>query len=325
MPPEELINATDISPQALFYMPEDGLRHKVVVVAERKHSSGKNEADAANATLRAAKMISSGRLTKLVTLRSQDDELVTQVIERDGPIAYVETTTQDQIFAEDPRGCCHFQPTSRPYKLHILQRQGAAAAGRTASHDVVRQIVTRHQAAQRLLESLTVMIPYAELLQLPAHRVATRRLFPLLLAMIAAVALLRQKQKVQLDGVISADAYDYAVAYRVMQPILRAPLAPISDGARTLYELIRSRLRMSDQQFSRAECRQWSGLSSTEIRNRLASLVDAGVVEVVDGRRGVSFQYRVSTRPEAAAAAAIGLITPDQLQAAMAANGCTST
>jgi hypothetical protein len=45
---------------------------------------------------------------------------------------------------------------------------------------------------------------------------ASRRAFPHLLGCIRAVALLRQRQKKEADGVIKADLMDYAIAYGVM-------------------------------------------------------------------------------------------------------------
>ena len=37
MPEEDVLAATDITANALYYLPPDSLRHKAVVVSERKH------------------------------------------------------------------------------------------------------------------------------------------------------------------------------------------------------------------------------------------------------------------------------------------------
>jgi hypothetical protein len=62
MPPEDVIEATSITPAALYYMPPGSLTHKVVSAAERKHASRANDADIANANLALREMISAGRL-----------------------------------------------------------------------------------------------------------------------------------------------------------------------------------------------------------------------------------------------------------------------
>ena len=85
---------------SLYYMPHDGLRHKIVFCAERKHVDVKNP-EAANATLALREMISSGRLSKLIPIKNESGIFETYCIEREGPITYLETTTQERINDED--------------------------------------------------------------------------------------------------------------------------------------------------------------------------------------------------------------------------------
>jgi hypothetical protein len=89
MPPEAVLRSTQISPNALFYLEKGGLRHKLIVAGERS----RNEQDeAADATRALREMQSSGRLSKLLAMKV-GDRIVTELIEQDGPIAFVESTT----------------------------------------------------------------------------------------------------------------------------------------------------------------------------------------------------------------------------------------
>ena len=87
-----------------------------------------------------------------------------------------------------------------------------------------------HQNAQRLLEPLPVVIPYAELLTFPSSWLRTRRDNLRLLNLIEAVAFLHQHQRphetLGESGVeyIEATVEDYAIAYSLA--VERAGLWP---------------------------------------------------------------------------------------------------
>ena len=50
-------------------------------------------------------MIEAGRLTKAVPMKDAAGVMTTKVIEQEGPIAFVETTTLNTIFDEDANRC----------------------------------------------------------------------------------------------------------------------------------------------------------------------------------------------------------------------------
>src|SRR5262249_39947901 len=83
-PPETVILATQMTPQALFHMPQGGLRNRWVVAGER---SRKEDDDAAEATRALREMQASGRLCKLMPVKV-GGEIVTMQIEQQGPIAF---------------------------------------------------------------------------------------------------------------------------------------------------------------------------------------------------------------------------------------------
>ena len=100
-PPEAVITATQLTPQALFYMQPGSLVHRFIVAGER--SRLEND-DTAEATRALREMLSEGRLSKLLPIK-KDGQLETVLVEQDGPIAYVETTTLTKLFNEDANRC----------------------------------------------------------------------------------------------------------------------------------------------------------------------------------------------------------------------------
>jgi hypothetical protein len=98
MPDEEKIEATDITPQALFYLNFE-IRNYFVAGGERCH---KQDEHAAARTAAIRQLVSEGRLTKLVTERDGNRN-VTRKVTVEGPIAHVESTTQKKaiVYPED--------------------------------------------------------------------------------------------------------------------------------------------------------------------------------------------------------------------------------
>ena len=195
-----------------------------------------------------------------------------------------------------------------------MQLQAAQAAGLTADESARAFVIQKHQTAQRMLQAFDVRVPFATDLGLPATKVASRRMFPQLIAMIKVVALLRQRQKLVTDGRIDADLDDYAIAYEIMYPILRRSFAPLSDRAQAMYATIQANHSTMRTHFTRNDCKNWSGLGLTEVKNRLDVLVEAGVVEVVLGSQGVPFRYRLVSGASIQNVVLPGLITPADLR-----------
>lgn len=316
-PADELIQATSLTPQALFYMREGSLRHRIVTVGERRHTDSKNMADMANATMALREMISRGALDKYIPLKGDDGGMETVHLHQDGPIAYIETTTQETIFDEDAtRLLALTTDETAEQTQHILRQQAAEAAGRASRPAVVEEIRLKHQVAQLMLEQVTVLIPYAEHLSIPHYLVAARRAFPQLLGMIRTVALLRQRQKQITEGTIEADAADYEVAYQVMLPILRRAFLPATEKVMELYHIIQGEVRRNplNQRFTRQLVRDWSRLTDGTVRNRLRALEDAGLVLPVQGSQGRSYHYELAPAGCAGGPGFDGLLTPDALR-----------
>jgi hypothetical protein len=296
-------------------MPPGSLIHKCVFVGERKHTGGSNDAAGANATLALREIISKGVLDKWVPIRTEDGQFLTDHRHQDGPIAYLETTTIPEVNDEDATRLLALatDETSRQTQA-ILDLQARRKAWLGCSPEAEAAVRRKHHTAQRLLKSLNVRIPYATRLTFPSHCLVSRRAFPQLLACIEAVALLRQFQKEPFpDGHIDADAADYRIAYGLMEPILGRTFALVSERANSLLQEI-SQHASSLEEFDRGDCRCWSGISRTEVANRLDLLIEAGLVEQVEGRRGARCRYRLVQRDRAQAAGMQGLLTPRELR-----------
>src|SRR5262249_4736900 len=210
-PPEAVIHATQMTPQALFHMRPGTLSHRFVVGGERSRVEDDDAADARRAL---REMLSAGKLSKLMPVKGEGGLIETVQIEQDGPIAYVESTTLTRIFDEDANRAVLLHTDERPEQTRRVIGTLAGADSRAARLAPARGI-QRHHALQRMLQKCAVVIPYAEELgiRVSHERVEVRRAFPQLLGMIQAATLLYQRQRrSDAAGRLIATEDDYRVA-----------------------------------------------------------------------------------------------------------------
>jgi hypothetical protein len=285
MPPESVIRATQMTPQALFYTPKGSLRHKLIVAGERSRNE---EDDAAEATRALREMISAGRLSKMLPMK-RGDTMETVLIEQEGPIAYVESTTLGEVFAEDENRAIPLYTDERSEQTRrILTALADRCAGLAHGVRAPGRVQQVHHAAQRLLARVEVVIPFAPRVgaELPECRVEARRAFPHLLSMIQASALLHQFQRERDgEGRVIACRQDYEVAARLLGGAMRGLLGGVvSEPARRFAERLRGWFSTADFSTRQAKAREETSRSS--VYGWLAELRTAGLADQVGEARG---------------------------------------
>src|SRR5205823_6003308 len=125
-----------------------------------------------------------------------NDKLVTEVVEQEGPIAYVESTTRGTIDAEDANRCLLLNTDERAAQTELILNATADAAAGGRGVDVVR-IRAVHHALQRMLPRAEVVIPFAGVVAdlFPKGRVEVRRDFRHLVQLVKAITLLHFRQR----------------------------------------------------------------------------------------------------------------------------------
>lgn len=123
-PREATLLAKGMTTNALVYAEAGSLRHRWVVVGERSRKEDDNTAEATRAL---REMLSSGRLSKQVTIK-RDGELVSVLVEQEGPIAYSESTSLSKIFDEDRNRCLLVQTDETQQQTRRIMRATAREA-----------------------------------------------------------------------------------------------------------------------------------------------------------------------------------------------------
>ena len=157
VPEEDRIVYSAMTGQSLFYMGETNLKHKLLAIAEEE---GAHRASYALKLLQ-----SEGELTIASTSKDPTTgKLVTEAYHVEGPVMIALTTTAAEIDEELLNRCLVLSvDESRPQTqaIHAAQRARRTLAGLQARTER-ETLLKLHQNAQRLLEPLAVVNPYAD-------------------------------------------------------------------------------------------------------------------------------------------------------------------
>lgn len=324
-PPEEVELFSKLSSQALYYLPKDYLCRKLLILEERAGGEG---ADYAIRTLQ-----TKDKLTQAVVLKDPTTgRMTTRHYEVTGPIAYLETTTQSYLNPENTSRCFEIpldESADQTRRIHESQRKARGVLGlkRTVSRTAVRRT---HHNAQRILEQVRVVIPYAEALTFPDRYLRTRRDHERFLCLIEAVAFLHQFQRERgtafVDGqdvpFIKATVEDYAIAYKLALRVLWVSLDELSRWGRELVDSCREQFEEARADnpdmaptavnWTRRQLREFLGWPDKRLRACLDELVSLEYLRILGGGKGKTFIYCLnpdfSHNPRA-----LGLLTPEAL------------
>ncbi len=298
-PSEAKLEATQMTPKALLYLPPESLKHRWIVAGERSRRQDKLTAEA---TRLLREMLSGGKLKVPVTKKG-DERPVTEVIEQDGPIAYTESTTLPQIFAEDANRMLALRTDEGVQQTRcVIDHLGRVNSNGDATAEKA-PIIAKHHAAQRMLKQHDVVVPFAERLavRFPANRVEARRGFPQLLSLIRAVCLLYQFQReTDEQGRLIATEDDYRVARRLfLEPMDRLLRGRVSDPAARFLEGLNQRFSVADV-FTSKEAARGEGKSQRTVDSWLKELHEVGLIQQVTAHRGpVPTTWRLSAQSDA--------------------------
>jgi len=280
-PPNRVKRLTRISAKALYYLPEN-LSHKILIFAEV------NGAEDADYSIR--EIESSGALVMLVTEKKEGQFEATEKRVK-GPVAIINTTTRAHLNAENETR--HFEiatdeteeQTGRIFREQArLYEDPAVELRRSATR-------RRWQIVHALLKPLPVLIPFASRIaeKVPRKPVRMRRDYPRVLVLIAASALLHQRQRehkvVEGKEHLVASLDDYKIARELAEPMLRRAMLGMTDRC---VELI-AWLRQQGKAQPVAATARGLGWTWRTAKKYLEEGETLGIVEGIAGR------YRAAT------------------------------
>lgn len=306
-PEEERVKYSAMTGQSLYYLGETDLKHKILAIVE--------EEGAEKASYALKLLQSEGELTIASTGKDpHTGRMETQEYHVEGPVMIFLTTTAIDIDEELQNRCltlCVDESKEQTMRIHTLQRKARTLEGLQIKKQKETTLrVLRN--AQRLLEPIDVVNPYADKLTFTAERTRTRRDHEKYLTLIDTITLLHQHQRPRetegegehRSSFIRVTTDDIRLANRLAPELLGRSLDELPPQTRRLYEavkaIVRERCKDEDTEqhvalFSRREIRKRLGWSVTQVRVHLERLRELEYITARYGRPGSAFQYELLT------------------------------
>jgi DNA primase len=310
-PPEDVVLVTRLTPQSLYYVEPGVLDHKLIVIEERHGSA---EADYSVRVLQSRK-----KLSVMAPIKDpQTGNMKTKHFEVEARAAFIEATTASDVHHENSTRCFELvmdESADQTERIHARQRLMWTERG-LALRQQADTIARRHWNAQRLLDPLPVVIPYADKLTFPATWLRTRRDNARFLNLIGVSAFVHQYQREQRAGAIVATLADYETAYALACDVLADTLADLKKPLREAYARILELSTKGEGGVSRREIREALNQPDSTVRRWLSDLVELEYLETdaTKGGQGKSARYRIAARAPREQLV-VGLLTPAELAA----------
>jgi DNA primase catalytic core len=305
MPEESQVRYSAMTGQSLFYMGETSLKHKILAIAE--------EEGAAQASYALKLLQSDGQVSMASTGKDATTGLLTtHEYKVEGPVMLFLTTTAIDIDEELLNRCVVLtvnESREQTRAIHAIQRNRQTLEGLLADEDR-DAILTLHRNAQRLLQPLKVVNPYADQLTFLDDKTRTRRDHMKYLSLIRAIAFLHQYQRpihaVQHRGkavrYIEVQPSDIVTANRLAHDVLGRTLDELPPQTRRLLtalhgwvksEAERLAMKPADFRFSRRHVRELTGWGDTQLKIHLARLTELEYILAHRVARGQGFEYEL--------------------------------
>lgn len=307
VPDEEQVSYAAMTGQALFYLGETAVKHKVLAIAEEE---GARDAGYALKLLQ-----SQGDLSIASTGKDPvTGKLVTQEYRVEGPVALMMTTTAIDLDEELKNRCLVLtvnEGQAQTRAIHERQRFEETLEGLLA-RTTKSAILAKHQNAQRLLRPLAVVNPYAQALTFLSDKTRMRRDHRKYLGLIRTIAFLHQHQRpIKSAPGANGEAIEYVevtledieAAGRLANDVLGRTLDELAPQTRTLLKLVSdmvaikckaSDLKQGDYRFTRRDVREFTGWGLTQLKVHLKRLEELEYLLPHIGGRGRAYVYELA-------------------------------
>ena len=293
-PVEDVVSFTTLSERALLYFPGD-FAHCILSMGE---AAGVEEATLQDYLLR--ELISEGRLRYPVVQRVEAVGLVTTIIEKNGPVSFLVTTTKGQLHPENETRLLSLEIDDSEQQTKRVLRKVAEVEGLDHGEDAI-DYAPWHDF-QRWLKAVgghAVVVPFAEALALaiPPASVRLRRDFGQILRAIKVHALLHRRHRLIDDcGRIIADIeYDYATVRDLMNALIAESAGvAVRPGLQETIEAVALETAglAKDEGASALAVAKRLKLDKSAAWRRLKAAMSEGFLLNLETRRGQPGRYR---------------------------------
>jgi predicted transcriptional regulator len=297
IPEEDKIEITALTENAFYYFDKAALGHKLILIEDLDGIW--------KALYPLRELQSKQRISKTITIKDKNGMTKTIHLKVYGPVCIAGCTTKESIYEDNANRCfLIYLDESNEQDERIMDYQRKISAGKinTADENQAKQLL---QNVQSVLQPITVINPFAELLKIPTEVFKKRRTNAHYLAFIEVITFFKQYEREQQVDESTGEIYisttieDIAEANELLKQILLRKSDELNGATRNYFEELKQHLLKSNQ----------SSFTSTSIRNQLripissvkryhVALMDAGLIKKIESRNTKAYHYEIISKEE---------------------------
>ena len=297
IPEEDRIEITTLSENAFYYFGQRELKNKLILIEDLD--------GAENALYPLRELQSKRKISKTIAHKNSRGETKTIHLVVEGPLSVSGCTTKEQIYEDNSnRSFLIYLDESKEQDIRIMEYQRAVSAGRIDFTEQEKvQLLLRN--AQRLLEPIKVINPYAELLNMPSAIFKPRRTNSHYLQFIEAITFYYQFQREKKADEETGELFiettleDIENANYLLREVLLRKSDELTGACRNYLESIKSYLEHQGKtKFSNREIRTALRINESNQKRYTLSLLYNYYLKRVKGTRNKGYLYEIVSYQE---------------------------
>ena len=292
IPENDIIDATALSDNALYYFERTALKHKLIVIEDMD--------GAENVLYQLRELMSKKKLSKQVVIKDSKGNMRTIQTQTEGPICVTGTTTQERIYEDNAnRSLLLYLDGSKQHQEKIMDYQRRASAG-IINHQEEEGIKNLFKDMQSLLKPIRIVNPYATQLKIPQEVFKPLRSNAHYLQFIECITFYHQwqrhkhKDKNTGEDYIKTTLEDIAAANALLKDVLLDKADELSGACRKFFEVLKHHLKQEKKQsFYAKDIRANLRLNPKTLSRYLYDLQRYNYVKIVGGdkfRKGYEYE-----------------------------------
>ncbi len=314
IPEEDKIEITALTENAFYYFDKAELGHKLILIEDLD--------GAWSALYPLRELQSKQRISKTVTVKDRQGNTKTIHLKVYGPVCIAGCTTKESLYEDNANRCFLLQlDESQEQDERVMDYQRKISAGKI---NTAYEVEARHllQQVQAVLQPITVINPYAELLQIPKEIFKPRRTNAHYLAFIEVVTFYKQLQREHKVDESTGEIYiettpeDIVEANDLLKQILLRKSDELNGATRNYFEELKTYLEKSKQSsFTNTSIRNALRIPVSSIKRYHSALQEAGLIKKMEQRNTKAYHYEIiSTAEYLALQKSIGTALDEALQ-----------
>jgi 6-pyruvoyl-tetrahydropterin synthase len=311
IPDEDKIEITALTENAFYYFDKAELGHKLILIEDLD--------GILSALYPLRELQSKQRISKTVTIKDKNGNTKTIHLKVYGPVCIAGCTTKESLYEDNANRCfLIYLDESQEQDERIMDYQRKISAGKinTTDENQARQLL---QNVQKILQPITVINPYAELLQIPKEVFKQRRSNAHYLAFIEVITFYNQYQRRWTDGdsgeiiyepggtvppsggkaFIETTIEDIEEANGLMKEILLRKSDELNGACRNYFEELKQWLEKNKQSsFTNTSIRNQLRIPISSVKRYHTALLSAGLIRRIENRNTNAYHFEIISKEE---------------------------